>query len=131
MVRFSDMLGGNGDPERPRPIAAPDPALSDEIPEPETEPERDEPETDNARTGLEPDGEADVTGALQSPEDVLDRLTQYATSARASDFDAVRDPGPPEVRTSDPAPGAPDELAVVGDDLLPHAKADTRKRRRK
>jgi hypothetical protein len=122
MVRFSDMLGGNGDPERSRPIAAPDPALSDEIPDAEVEPERDEPETD-------PAAEGDVTLAPQSPEDVLDRLPQYATSARASDPDAAPDEAP--VPPPDSRDGAAEELAAAGDDLLPHAKADPRKRRRK
>ena len=38
MVRFSDMLGGNGDPERARPATAPDPVPTDAIPEPNPTP---------------------------------------------------------------------------------------------
>jgi len=129
MVRFSDMLGGNGDQERPRRIVAPEPAWSDDIPEPQPEPEGDEPGTDIPSETVAPGDEADV--ARQSPEDVLDRLTQYATSARASDADPAPEGTPPEVPTADHSQGVPDELAAVGDDLLPHAKADTRKRRRK
>jgi hypothetical protein len=130
MVRFSDMLGGNGEPERSRPVSAADPALADEIPEPEAEPEPDEPGTEpESGTGPEPARVADETFAVQTPEEVLDRLTQYATSARASDPDAAPELTAP-VPPSDSSEGA-DELAAAGDDLLPHAKADSRKRRRK
>jgi hypothetical protein len=110
MVRFSDMLGGNGDPERARPATAPDPVPTDAIPEPEPEPEPDaEPEPTTV----------EGSPSLQTPEAVLDRLTQYATSARASE--------PAPESTDD----APVEITPIGDDLLPHGKADTRKRRRK
>ena len=110
MVRFSDMLGGNGDPERARPATAPDPVPTDAIPEPEPEPDA-EPEPEPTTVEGSP--------SLQTPEAVLDRLTQYATSARASGAGARvnrrragRDP-------------------PAGDDLLPRGKADSRKRRRK
>jgi hypothetical protein len=140
MVRFSDMLGGNGDPEGPRPIAATD-ARPEEIPEPADEAEPDaesgtdiESRTDiesgtDIDSGTDRGGEVGVVSALQSPEDVLDRLTQYASSARASD--SATDSEPPAEPTSEPPDRASDELAAVGDDLLPHPKADTRKRRRK
>jgi hypothetical protein len=122
MVRFSDMLGGNGDPEHARPVTtAADPASSDELLDPDSE----------AEPGAEPAPAADTDGAsaAQSPEDVLDRLTQYATSARGSDAESLPEP-PEEGPTSEPGEH-PDELTPVGDDLLPHPKAETRKRRRK
>jgi hypothetical protein len=116
MVRFSDMLGGNADPERGRPATAPDPVPTDAIPEPEPQAEP-EPEPD-----AEPEPEpTTVEGppSLQTPEAVLDRLTQYATSARAAE--------PAPESTDD----GPVEITPAGDDLLPHGKADSRKRRRK
>jgi hypothetical protein len=112
MVRFSDMLGGNGDPDRARPATAPDPVPTDAIPEPEPEPE---PEVEAAP---EPEPVEDPP-SLQTPEAVLDRLTQYATSARASE----PAPEPTEHRAV--------EIAPAGDDLLPRGKADKSKRRRK
>ncbi len=121
MVRFSDMLSGNPDREHARPVTtAGDPDPADELVEPDSE----------AEPGTELGTAADRASAPQSPEDVLDRLTQYATSARGSD--AASEPEPPaQGPTSQPPGGHPDELTPVGDDLLPHAKAETRKRRRK
>ncbi|MGO9872433.1 MAG: hypothetical protein ACLPVY_01430 [Acidimicrobiia bacterium] len=117
MVRFSDMLSGNGDPEQTRPVTtAADPAPADEPLEPDSEAE---PET----------ADADLASASQSPEDVLDRLTQYATSARGSD--PASEPQPAEEDPTSQPGEDPDELTPVGDDLLPHAKGETRKRRRK
>jgi len=114
MVRFSDMLGGNDDSQGSR--AAAPPARSVPIPEPvaAAEPEI-EPETHD---------DADAP-APESPEAVLDRLTQYATSTRASDEPATT-PEP-----SDDAAAAQEPLTPVCDDLLPRPKGDTRKRRRK
>jgi hypothetical protein len=109
MVRFSDMLGGNDDAQRARAASAPSPVPTDDIPEADPEEDDDDP-------------------GGQDPEAVLDRLTQYATSARAADSELE----PPAPR----APSEPDaelagDLSPVGDDLLPHGKAETRKRRRK
>jgi hypothetical protein len=111
MVRFSDMLGGSEDAERPRATTISDPVPVDDIPVPE------------------PDAEDDVASANESPQEVLDRLTQYATSTRSSD-DAP-EPPPPEAIASAPPDDAPAPLTPVGDDLLPHTKADKGKRRRK
>jgi hypothetical protein len=119
MVRFSDMLGGNGDAEGARPATAPDPVPTDEIPEPEPEIEP-EPEPEPAAV--------DDAAGLQTPEAVLDRLTQYATSARAADPLPEPAPEPTEDR---PPEDRSTEIAAVGDDLLPHGKAESRKRRRK
>jgi hypothetical protein len=124
MVRFSDMLGGNTDPERGRPATAPDPVPTDAIPEAEPEPEPDaQPEHDaQPEPDAEPEPEPTTPEgppSLQTPEAVLDRLTQYATSARAAE------PAP------EPTDDGPVEINPAGDDLLPHGKADSRKRRRK
>ncbi len=111
MVRFSDMLGGN-DKEQPAP-AVPEPTA--EIAEPEV-PEAQSPEPD-------------VTEPETSPEDLLDRLTNYATSARAAD--QVPDPEPrrePEAGAQGSVePGSADDLAPVGDDLLPRGKRGKRR----
>jgi hypothetical protein len=117
MVRFSDLLGGNGDPEGVRPAAVSTPLVA----EPEA---RDEPEPD-------PELDAPPASAVESPKDVLDRLTQYATSARAGDQvsdPSVATPAAPD-EPDPPSPPAqaltPDETAdafkPVGDDLLPRS----------
>ena len=111
MVRFSDMLSGNGDSQEASAPASP-PRPDDESPAPVAETER-EPEDESAVP--------DDTSPAQSPEDVLDRLTQYASSARAPD---APEPDPPADETDEP-------LTSVGDDLLPHPKGDKSKRRRK
>ena len=105
MVRFSDLLGGNEPPEeKPQsPAAAP----RDEAPAPDT-----------------PDGSED-----ESPEDVLERLTQYATSARVPDPPEpdTAAPEPPTPATfrevvPDAEPDAPAAFTPVADDLLPRSK---------
>ena len=110
MVRFSDLLGGQESPEdKPVEAAA---AASEEV--------------------LLPDAAADD---VPEPGDVLERLTQYATSARAPDQvpspETIVEPPNPEPPSpdSEPAP-VPDAepgagtplLAPVADDLLPRAK---------
>ena len=114
MVRFSDMLGGNGDSQEARAPVAP-PRADDEEPEPEPEP------------AAADEAGHDEPAPAQSPEDVLDRLTQYATSARASD-PTPADPTAPE--PAQPAAEADAPLTTVGDDLLPHPKGEKGKRRR-
>jgi hypothetical protein len=111
MVRFSDMLGGNSDGERARaatvPVTAPidDDAASDEPDEPDDSTSAAQPATSTA-PDLAPDA------PLESAAEVLDRLTQYATSARSPDA-APSPPGAP------PPP--------VGDDLLPRQKPRRRR----
>jgi hypothetical protein len=103
MVRFSDMLGGNETPEEKPPVP-PSPAASladDEATDDKTAEDADEDDED------------------KSPEDVLERLTQYATSSRGAD-DA---PAP----APEPQPSADQEtdtssFTPVGDDLLPRSK---------
>jgi hypothetical protein len=102
MVRFSDLLGGNDTPEeQPRPAATP-------------------------REPTEIDGSA--TDALDDDaEDVLERLTQFATSARSSGVAADAEVPTPEP-SADPASvpdaqaDAPPALTPVADDLLPRGK---------
>jgi len=105
MVRFSDMLGGNADSEGAR-ATVPAPAATDTRPEPEP----------------------DDAPATQSPEDVLDRLTQYATSARFPEPPAVDDTGGVEATPPNPTD---EPLTPIADDLLPRARGEGRKRRRK
>jgi hypothetical protein len=104
MVRFSDMLGGGGEPDDAHATTSPYAALSDDDPddEPEAEPEAD---SDSERAPEPP---------FESPEDVLHRLTQYATSARAAEQEA-----PPDEDAGDEGAGDDDALPPVGDDLLP------------
>jgi hypothetical protein len=111
MVRFSDMLGGNGDSQEASAAATPP---RDESPEPGpvADPEQ---EVESA--------EPEATSTAQSPEDVLDRLTHYASTARASD--------PPAPEPAVPADETDEPLTAVGDDLLPHPKGEKSKRRRK
>src|SRR4051794_20032016 len=116
MVRFSDLLGGNDDSDetRPAPVSAP-PSAREAVPiEPDPEPL------------TEPDAEATLAAAA-SPEDVLDRLTQYASTARAGEQipnPVDEHPPPQRVEALAPAPASvPDEpvheFEPSGDDLLP------------
>jgi hypothetical protein len=102
MVRFSDMLGGNPVPE-------------------------EKPETSAGEATVEEIGEDDAP----EPEDVLERLTQYATSTRAADQvpppEAAAEPASPEPQPAAAGDAASDadvaaSFTPVGDDLLPRAK---------
>jgi hypothetical protein len=115
VVRFSDMLGSNGDGEEAREPAA---TLDDQLP-----------------VGNELDPEpppAANTG--DSPEDVLARLTEYATSARAAERESAPDPAPAEPPAPPPAPAvaapAPPREEPAGDDLLPRGRRVFRKPKR-
>ena len=113
MVRFSDMLGADGDADEPREPAG----MHDEQPAVEEEPDPEPPPAPAA-----------------SAEDVLARLTQYATSARAAERAADPVPPPdasepdvaPSVPASEPAPGE----QPAGDDLLPRGRRLLRKPKR-
>ena len=99
MVRFSDLLGGNETPDE-EPAAA-DPA-------------------DRAEPAAADD---------DSPEDVLERLTQFATSARATDS-APPPPAPPPAAGAPPSPPAPEPPTTTfrdagATDPVPDAEADT------
>ena len=129
MVRFSDLLGGNGDPEETN-ATAPAPLVTapERQPEPEPAPEAD-PEspvpTDDPFSALSVPEPAEP--AIESPQDVLDRLTQYATSARAGD--QVPDAGarvPDATAVVPTAEETAKDFTPVADDLLPRGSS-TRK----
>ena len=125
MVRFSDMLGGDGEPDETRgATAAPDlPALVDDEP-----PDPDAPAAEATGATREPPVSQQPG---QSPQEVLDRLTQYASASRAAEqarYDAGATPAEepePEVSQAEP------EREPPGDDLLPRAKRSLRNPRGK
>jgi hypothetical protein len=135
MVRFSDMLG-NGDADEPgAPTTARDLAPDvDEQPEPDAPPEKGTVQFVD-QVGVMPPAAPDT----RSPQDVLDRLTQYASSTRAGERapapdPPAADPPPPQPPAAEREPEeAPSDAArpsaeePVGDDLLPRAKRTLRK----
>jgi hypothetical protein len=129
MVRFSDMLGGSGEPDDARATKSVYAALSDDQPD-DDEPEDDEPEeepevdsgADEPATDEPTSSERAPAPTFESPEDVLDRLTQYASSARAAEPVMPPDEDAPDDDTTDD-----DALPPVGDDFLPRAKEIERK----
>jgi hypothetical protein len=103
MVRFSDMLGGNEPPADKAPAPAEVQVPADPAPAAADAPEDDD-----------------------SPEDVLERLTQFATSARTPD-PADEPVSPASFRdvvdvVPDAEPDAPPAIAPFVDDLLPRSK---------
>lgn len=118
MVRFSDMLGGSGEPEDGRAASSPFAELAGDNDEPESEAVTEAVTEEPEETVADPD--------FESPEAVLARLTQYATSARAADHVATVDE--PELDdagdddTADDEQGPDDPLTPMGDDFLPHPK---------
>jgi hypothetical protein len=116
MVRFSDLLGGGNDKEDRGEAAqatisapsgsSPDPyaALAGEPPSPDEEPVDDTPE---------------------SPEEILERLTEYARALRAEtaavDVDATAD-AVVDVAEAEPSPGV-DLEQPIADDLLPRRRS--------
>ena len=152
MVRFSDMLGGTGDagePSAPR-------SDRDLATDADEQPDVDAPPATGTVQFVDQVGATAPAApvvhppapeaAAQSPQDVLDRLTQYASSARASERAAapdppVADPVPPqppvvaphepEAVTREPEAAPPSRPAdadePAGDDLLPRAKHTLRK----
>jgi hypothetical protein len=129
MVRFSDMLGGDGDSDDARATTAArdlPPPVNDEPPDPEA------PPVDERASA-----EAEPASGGQSPQDVLDRLTQYATAARAATPPAEARPEPLASTTTDEPTGPPEPSARpradgdTGDDILPRAKRSIRSPRGK
>ena len=122
MVRFSDMLGGDGDADEARAKTAPRdlvPPVDDDPPDPDAPPAADSVAADD--TAVEDEVEepaADAPPPSESAQAVLDRLTQYATASRAAD-QAAPQPAPVERAPSDDGPGA-------GDDILPRGKRTLR-----
>jgi len=134
MVRFSDMLGGSGeldDANAPESVYA---ALANDATDAEPEVEDDES-----------DGAADADGVkepvpmatFETPEAVLDRLTQYASSRAADQPAPLVEPAPPEPEPPEPEPvveahpeveaEADGLLPPVGDDFLPSFEGLDRK----
>jgi hypothetical protein len=103
------MLGSNDDAEPAPASTQPFDEIVDEIPEPDAEPAApDDPVAD----------EKPEPGANASPQEVLDRLTQYAAEHV-----------PPPEATPDAPPAAPPtapSLEPVADDLLPRGKRGRR-----
>ena len=108
MVRFSDMLGGSGEPDDARAANSPFAALKSEELDAEPQP-------------AEPVAEDEGEPGFESPEDVLDRLRRYASAARTAD----QDPPPEPVETGEVPPDEP--LPPVGDDFLPDSKGVERR----
>ena len=131
MVRFSDMLGGDGEPDDPQAAtAARDPAPSDEP--------AAEHEVAPASAPTEP-----------SAQEVLDRLTQYATATRGAVPPTEPEPEPeppapqpeppepqpepplPEAAVPAPEPAARPPADDASDDILPRGKRSLRSPRGK
>jgi len=138
MVRFSDMLGGSeeaDDAAADSPYAA---LASDTADSDDAEPEAGD-EDDAFREPV-------PVATFETPEAVLDRLTQYRTSTRAADPVAPpalpgEEPGaveapaameePPEAmsegETDNDAEAESEPLPPVGDDFLPNARGIARR----
>ena len=146
MVRFSDMLGGSGDADEPSAETATAAARElspdgDESADPDAPPPKGTVQFVD-QVGVRPPPAASIVDVPapppgpQSPQDVLDRLTQFASSARAAEELApasdppAADPAPPPPPTATSEPAAPPPAANEkpgGDDLLPRARRTLRK----
>jgi len=149
MVRFSDMLGGSGEPDDGAAADSPYAELASEAGG--AEDDAPEADTEDASDAVK---EPVPMATFESPEAVLDRLTQYATSARVIETPEpeIVEPETPEPETLEPEPEAveaatepaadaevepepepepepvpEDPLRPVGDDFLPNAKGITRR----
>jgi hypothetical protein len=159
MVRFSDMLGGTGDADEPSAPRSDRDLVTDADADADEQPDVDAPPATGTVQFVDQVGAPAPAApsppvverpapepAAQSPQDVLDRLTQYASSARASERapapDApVVDPVPPqppvvaphepEAVAHEPEAASPSRSAdadePASDDLLPRAKRTLRK----
>jgi hypothetical protein len=119
MVRFSDMLGGSGEPDDGRAAASPYAALANEELDAEGDAFFDAEEESDEDADVNVDADHVPMATFDSPEAVLDRLTQYASSARAAEQVA---PPAEEPTVEEPVPEEP-----VGDDLLPRGRGIIRK----
>jgi hypothetical protein len=104
MVRFSDMLGGDGEPDDAQSAGT----------EPDLPPPGDADEV--------PDDAAEATEL--SPRELLDRLTEYASATRGAE---LQGPDAPVPEANEPEP----ERDPPGDDILPRAKRSLRNPRGK
>jgi hypothetical protein len=134
MVRFSDMLGGSGEPDdanAPESVYA---ALANDAAD--AEPEVEEDESDGA-ADADALKEPVPMATFETPEAVLDRLTQYASSRAADQPAPVVEPAPSEPEPPEPEPVAEAHpeveaeadglLPPVGDDFLPSFEGLDRK----
>lgn len=135
MVRFSDMLGGDGEPDDARAATEePDltPLVDDDAPDPEAAPVEDDPAV--VADDVTPEPEV----VEPSAQEVLDRLTRYAAQTRAAEATArselseiatPSEPDPPDP-PDPPAPAAGAERRPsdddAGDDILPRGKRTLR-----
>jgi len=151
MVRFSDMLGRSGEPDDAGAASSPYAALANDEDDPASDADLDA-EADVA-SNTDPVKEPVPMSAFETPEAVLNRLTQYASSARAAEHAALVEPARPvepaaPVRDSDTdvdtdtdgetdtetdtdiaaafEPKA-DPLSPVGDDFLPSVRRIVRR----
>jgi hypothetical protein len=133
MVRFSDMLGRSGEPDD---VAAANSPYA-ELANYEDDPASDDLEAEaDVRSDTDAAKEPVPMSAFETPEAVLNRLTQYASSARAAvhappvepaqsreiETQPEQDPGP----ELEPEPEA-DPLSPVGDDFLPNVRRIVRR----
>jgi hypothetical protein len=141
MVRFSDMLGGSGEADDAAAADSPYAALASDAADSDDDAKSEADDGDDAFKEPVP------VATFETPEAVLDRLTQYRTSTRAAD--PVAPPAPPAeapaaveepaaVEPREVAAGAEDEtepdaepesepLPPVGDDFLPNARGIVRR----
>jgi hypothetical protein len=136
MVRFSDMLGGSGEPDDANAADSPYAALASDEADAQLEDEADEPDE---AAGADAVKEPVPVATFETPEAVLDRLTQYATSRAADQTQAEPDAEPEPQLEAEPdaeleaEPDAeleaePDAvLPPVGDDFLPKFEGLDRK----
>jgi hypothetical protein len=121
MVRFSDMLGGSGEPDDANAADSPYAALASDAADAELEDEGEDADDDDADAVKEPV----PMSTFETPEAVLDRLTQYATSRAADKTAPIVESDPTELEPppieaeAEPEPEADDALPPVGDDFLP------------
>ncbi|MDQ1479821.1 MAG: hypothetical protein QOI44_682 [Actinomycetota bacterium] len=132
MVRFSDMLGGSGEADDEAALDSPYAALASDSDD-DAEPEAGDGDDDAFREPV-------PVATFETPEAVLDRLTQYRTSTRAADpvappAPSVEEPAaveapaeaiaPAEIETAAEPESEP--LPPVGDDFLPNARGIVRR----
>src|SRR4029079_1045150 len=131
MVRFSDMLAGSGEPDDANAADSLYAALANDV---------DEALEDEAG---ESDGDTEAlkepvpVATFETPEAVLDRLTQYATSRAAEQpaplVGAEAATAEPTARAlesdpeAEPDAEADDALPPVGDDFLPSVRGLARR----
>ncbi len=127
MVRFSDMLGGSAEPDDANAAESVYAALANDTTDAELEVEDGESDEAADAGGVK---EPVPMATFETPEAVLDRLTQYASSRAADQPAPVVEPAPPEPeREPEPQPEAESQAEVeveadgllppVGDDFLP------------